>query len=131
MNKKKILLIEDEPCQIMMVKFRLEANDFDFISAPDGERGLQKAFNEKPDLILLDIVMPKMNGYEVCRRLRRNPATRDIPVILFTASAGNDIIQKCPACGADDYIIKPFESADLVAKIKAWLKEREKRGFKK
>ena len=124
MNKKKILLIEDEPYQVMMVKFRLEANNFDFVSAGDGEEGLQKAYEEKPDLILLDLVMPKMGGYEVCRRLKKNPETKNIPIILFTASAGNDIIEKCPACGADDYIIKPFDSADLVAKIKTWLAEK-------
>jgi CheY-like chemotaxis protein len=64
--------------------------------------------------------------FEVCRRLRRNPATRDIPVVLFTASAGKEITQKSMDCGADDYIIKPFESADLVEKIKTWLKRKNK-----
>ena len=124
MNKKKILLIEDEPYQIMMIKFRLEANNFDFVAACDGEEGLKKAHEEKPDLILLDLVMPKIDGYEVCRRLRRNPETENTPIILFTASAGKSIIEKCPACGANDYIIKPFEAADLLAKIKLWLKEK-------
>jgi len=107
-----------------MVKFRLEANNFDFVAACDGEEGLKKVHEEKPDLILLDVVMPKINGYEVCRRLKRSPKTQNIPVLLFTASAGPNIDKKARACGADDYITKPFEAADLVAKIKAWLKEK-------
>lgn len=123
MNKKKILLIEDEPSQVMMIKFRLEANNFDFLAAYDGEEGLKKALVEKPDLILLDLIMPKINGYEVCRRLRQNPEIKNIPVIILTASVGNDVSKKCLACGANDCLIKPFESADLVAKVKAWLKE--------
>ncbi|MDO9543031.1 MAG: response regulator [Kiritimatiellia bacterium] len=123
MNKKKILLIEDEPSQVMMIKFRLEANNFDFLAACDGEEGLKKARAEKPDLILLDLIMPKINGYEVCRRLRQNPETKNIPVIILTASVGNDVNEKSLACGANDCLIKPFESAELVAKIKTWLKE--------
>jgi len=124
MDKKKILLVEDEPYQVMMVKFRLEANNFDFISAGDGEEGLKKAYEEKPDLILLDLFMPKIDGYEACRLLRRNPKTKNIPIILFTASAGQDIKEKYTDYGANDYIIKPFDSADLVAKIKTWLKKK-------
>lgn len=124
MDKKKILLIEDEPYQVMMVKFRLEANNFDFISACNGEEGLKKAYEEKPDLILLDLFMPIIDGYEVCRRLRQNPQTKNIPVIFFTASAGPDIKEKYPEYGADDYICKPFESEELVAKIKALLKKK-------
>jgi len=124
MDKKKILLIEDEPYQVMMVKFRLEANNFDFISACNGEEGLKKSYEEKPDLILLDLFMPIIDGYEVCRRLRRNPKTKNIPIILFTASAGPDIREKYSDYGANDYIIKPFESAELVAKINALLEEK-------
>jgi len=124
MNKKKILLIEDEPYQVMMIKFRMEANNFDFISACNGEEGLKKAYEEKPDLILLDLFMPVIDGYEVCRRLRQNPKTKNIPVIFFTASAGKDIKEKYVDYGADDYIIKPFESEELVAKIKALLAEK-------
>ena len=82
MDKKKILLIEDEPYQVMMVKFRLEANNYDFISACDGEEGLKKACEEKPDLILLDLFMPIIDGYEVCQRLKKNPKTKNIPIIF-------------------------------------------------
>ena len=127
MSKKKILLIEDEPFQVMMIKFRLEANNFDFISAGDGEEGLKKAREEKPDLILLDLIMPIINGYEVCRRLKQGPE-KNIPIIILTASTasiGNELMEKCLTCGANDYIIKPFESADLVAKIKALLEPKD------
>jgi len=124
MDKKKILLVEDEPYQVMMVKFRLEANNFDFIAAGDGEEGLKKAYEEKPDLILLDLFMPKIDGYEVCRRLKRNPKTKDIPIIFFTASAGQDIKEKYTDYGANDYIVKPFESAELLAKINTLLAEK-------
>ena len=121
MKKKKILLIEDEPYQVMMIKFRLEANNFDFISACNGEEGLKKTYEEKPDLILLDLFMPKIDGYEVCRRLRRNKETKKILIVFFTASAGPDIKEKFHDYGADDYISKPFESEELVAKINALL----------
>jgi len=117
-------LIEDEPSQVMMVRFRLEANNFDFVAAYDGEEGLKKAQEEKPNLILLDLVMPKVDGYEVCRRLRRSPANKNTPVIILTASIGNEVREKCLSCGANDYLIKPFESADLVAKIKALLEKK-------
>jgi len=109
-----------------MMKFRLEANNFDFISAGDGEEGLKKAYEEKPDLILLDLIMPKIDGYEVCRRLKQSPE-KNIPIIILTASTasiGQELMKKCLNCGADDYLIKPFESADLVAKIKALLAEK-------
>jgi two-component system alkaline phosphatase synthesis response regulator PhoP len=122
MIQKKVLLIEDEPHQIMMVRYRLEANNFDFASAADGKEGLKKTKSEKPDVILLDIVMPEMDGYEVCKRIRKDPATKDIPVILFTASVIKNLKEKCLDCGADDYVVKPFESETLVGKIKQVLK---------
>lgn len=127
MNKKKILLIEDEPNQVMMIKFRMEANNFDFISAGDGEEGLKKAREEKPDLILLDLILPTIDGYEVCLRLKQSPEHKNIPVIILTASTasiGKELMKKCMSCGASDYLIKPFESADLVAKVKKWLAEK-------
>jgi CheY-like chemotaxis protein len=122
MKSKKILFIEDEPDQIMVVKIRLEADGFEFISATNGEDGLKEAQSEKPDLILLDIIMPKMDGYEVCKRLKADPKTKAIPVIVITAVATKDLEQKCVGVGADDLIRKPYESADLVAKIKSFFK---------
>lgn len=118
---KKILFIEDEPDQIMMIKMRLEANNYEFVSAPDGEEGLKKAFEIKPDLVLLDLVMPKMDGYEVCRRLKKDPETSNIPILLITASGARDIEEKCIEAGANACIKKPCESKELLAKIKKLL----------
>ena len=84
---KKILYIEDEQSLVTLLRARLESNGFKVVSALESEEGLKKASKEKPDLILLDVVMPRMGGWEVCRRLKKNPDTSSIPVILITASA--------------------------------------------
>lgn len=120
---KKILLIEDELDQIELVKIRLETSGFEFISALDGQEGLKKAKEEKPDLILLDIIMPKMDGYQVCAYLKDDLQTKDIPVIMFSATSEKDIERKFRSCGADDLIAKPYESKEMIAKIKTLLKE--------
>lgn len=125
---QKILFIEDEPDHIEMVRMRLEASGFEFVSAKDGEEGLKKVASEKPDLILLDIVIPKIDGFEVCRRLKARPATRNTPVLVITASGLKDLDEKCLALGADDIVRKPYNSSDLVSKIKDLL---SKKGVKK
>lgn len=119
MNKKKILFIEDEPQQIMMVKMRLEANGYEVISATDGEDGLKKAYEEKPDLILLDLIMPKLDGFTVCERLKKDPETMAIPIIVITAMDDKDVLERCRALGANDLIGKPFESSDLMSMIRS------------
>ena len=121
---KKILFIEDEPDQIEVVRMRLETYGYDFISALDGQEGLKKAKEEKPDLILLDIVMPGMDGYQVCVYLKDDPQTKDIPVLMITAAGERGIEEKCRSCGADDVIAKPYESQVLVSKIKALLEKK-------
>jgi len=125
---QKILFIEDEADHIEMVKMRLEACGFEFISAKDGEEGLKKAASEKPDLVLLDIVIPKIDGFEVCRRLKSQPATRNTPVLVITASGLKDLEEKCLDIGADDIVRKPYNSSDLVSKIRGLL---AKKGLKK
>ncbi len=120
---KKILFIEDEADQIAVVRMRLETSGFDFIFAMDGQEGLKKAREEKPDLILLDIIMPKLDGYQVCAYLKDDSQTKDIPVIMISASGEKNIEQRCRSCGADDIASKPYESKELLAKIKALLKE--------
>lgn len=115
---KKILFIEDEPEQIMVMKVRLEASGYAFISAMDGEEGIEKARGEKPDLILLDLILPKMNGYEVAKRLRGDPNTCDIPIIVVTASGAEKLEEKCRAVGADVCIRKPYDAAEVLQKIR-------------
>ncbi len=122
-KKKKILFIEDEPDQRMIIRFRLEKSGYSVMMAEDGEEGLKKAAMEKPDLILLDIIMPGIDGLEVCRRLRKNPKTASIPVITTTAAGIDDLEQQCLSAGADDCVRKPYEAEDLLAKVKKFLKK--------
>lgn len=122
-GKKKILFIEDEPDQIMMVSMRLKKNNYEVISAMEGQEGLEKVVTEKPDLILVDILMPGMDGFEVCRRLRKDPVTKNIPVIATTAAGMDDIEYQCRTAGADDCVRKPYDSADLLTKIKRLLEK--------
>ena len=114
---KKILFIEDEEGQVMMVKTRVEACGYAFVAAFDGKEGIKKVYEEKPDLILLDIVMPKMNGYEVCDHLKRDPKTADIPIIVVTASGLKDLEERCVALGVEEIIRKPYESSFLAERI--------------
>ena len=116
---KKILLIEDEAGQVEMLQMRLETSGYEFVSAMDGEEGLKKVHEEKPDLILLDIVIPRIDGFEVCKRLKGSADTKNIPVIIMTAAGLKDMEDKCLATGADSVVRKPYNSADLLAKIKA------------
>ncbi len=114
---KKILFIEDEIDQIMMVKARLEAYGYEFISALNGKEGVKKVYEEKPDLILLDIVMPTMNGYEVCGHLKDDSETCNIPIIVVTASGVRDLEERCVALGVQEIIRKPYESSFLAERI--------------
>lgn len=116
-KKKTILFIEDEPDQIMMISLRLKKSGYVVIAATDGAEGLKKAVREKPDLILVDILMPGMDGFEVCRRLREDPTTKDIPIIATTAAGADDIEHQCRTAGADDCIRKPYDSLDLLTRI--------------
>ena len=122
---KKILYIEDEQDQIMMIQELLQAKGYEFVSANDGEEGLRKAQKQKPDLILLDHFLPKIKGFEVCRRLKERAETKDIPVIIISASGVKYVDDQCRDVGADDYIKKPYELDELLAKIKMRLKELE------
>ena len=120
---KKILLIEDEAELVEMMMMRLRANNYDMVAAYDGEEGLRKVQEEKPDLILLDIIMPKMDGLTVCKSLKSDSNTKNIPIIIVSASGGRDLPERCREAGADDIILKPFNAADILVKIKAFLKE--------
>lgn len=118
---KKILLIEDEMDQITVVSLRLKANGFKVIFAMDGEEGLKKATEEKLDLILLDLIIPKIDGFEVSRRLKADELTKNIPIIAITAAGIKNIEQRCRVAGMDDFIAKPYNSTELVSKIKNFL----------
>jgi DNA-binding response OmpR family regulator len=114
---KKILIVEDEKDMVTGLKFNLEARDYTVIVAYDGEAGYQKALSEKPDLVILDIMLPRLNGYAVCKSLKKEiPA---LPVIMLTAKSQESEIVTGLELGADDYITKPFSVLELLARIKA------------
>ena len=114
---KKILIVEDEHDMVTGLKFNLEARDYTVIAAYDGETGYKKALAEKPDLVILDLMLPKLNGYEVCKMLKKE--IPDLPIIMLTAKSQEAEIVTGLELGADDYITKPFSVLELIARINA------------
>lgn len=124
MDKKKILLVDDEKDIVEIVTYRLEASGYEVIFASNGQEALNKAYREKPDLIILDLMLPKMDGYKVCGLLKNDARYSKIPIIIFTARAQETDKKMCEEVGADAYITKPFNPQMLLAKIKELLKEQ-------
>jgi two-component system alkaline phosphatase synthesis response regulator PhoP len=117
MSKGKILVVDDEIYIVHILDFSLGMEGYEVVTALDGEQALEKLKVEKPDLIVLDIMMPKLDGYEVCKAIKADPQTRQIPVILLSAK-GRNVDQKMGFdVGADDYITKPFSPRKLVERI--------------
>lgn len=128
--KPTILFIDSDREAVEIARMVLE-NVFETIVAETGEMGLSLAFQHRPSLILMDSYLPGIDGYRVCRILRSQEETRDIPVAFFSAGTQNDEIQKCFACGADDFIVKPFSGRELVDKIwRLLMKKKEEETFK-
>lgn len=123
-GKKRILLIEDERDLVKAIIFRLEDAGYDILTAFDGEEGLEKARKDEPDLIILDLMMPKMNGYKVYGLLKDDARYAKIPIIILTAKAQQSDIDIGKQIGANAYITKPFEPEALLGKIKELLKEK-------
>ena len=119
MKQQKILISDDERDLVLMLKLRLEIEGFKVIEAYDGEDAVLQVHNEKPDLILLDVMMPKINGFEVCRQIKEK--NKQIPIIMFTAKGQEKDKEMGKRAGADDYVIKPFEFSDLMVLIKKYL----------
>lgn len=118
---KKILIVDDEIQLVEMVRIRLEAAGYEVIAAYDGQEGLDKAKKDKPDLIILDLMLPKMDGYKVCGLLKNDSRYSKIPIIMFTARAQEDDMKLGKELGAEEYLTKPFEPALLLDKIKELL----------
>jgi DNA-binding response OmpR family regulator len=123
MPKKRILLIEDEADMVYALNIQLEAINFEVLSASDGQAGLDMARKEKPDLIILDLMLPKIDGYKICRLLKFDEKYKKIPIIMFTARAQEQDKKLGQEVGADAYITKPFDSKALLDKISALLKK--------
>jgi DNA-binding response OmpR family regulator len=122
---KKILVIDDLPENVFLLQDRLENEGFEILTAYDGKTGINKTISELPDLILLDVMMPEMNGIEVCKALVNNPSTANIPVILVTAKVGAEDTKEGLEAGAFDYIKKPFNKVELLARVNSALKLSE------
>ncbi|MFQ5867778.1 MAG: PleD family two-component system response regulator [bacterium] len=124
-ERKCVLLVDDEPDISKTVVFRLKKAGYQIITAENGKTGLELARKERPDLILLDLRVPVMDGCEVCQRLKSDDNFKEIPVIFLTASMVDKITDKIKEFGAEDYIIKPFESEELLNKVKKyWINKR-------
>ena len=123
-RQPKILAVDDTPHNIRLLEAVLAPRGYAIVPAGNGMEALEKVATERPDLILLDVVMPGMDGYEVCRRLRDDPATRLLPVVMVTASGDQEKVRAIEA-GADDFILKPFNHAELLARVKSLLRIKE------
>src|SRR5438093_13749707 len=123
MRGPTVLIIEDDPALLRGLKDNFEAQDFQVRLARDGREGLSAALAVPPDLLLLDIMLPKMNGYEICRAIRAQRL--EMPIILLTAKGEEEDIIRGLELGADDYVTKPFSIRELLAPAKAFLRRRE------
>jgi class 3 adenylate cyclase len=120
-----ILIVDDNPANVDILRARLEANDYQIITATDGEAGLAAAREKRPDLILLDIMMPKMDGIEVCKHLRADASLPFMPIIMVTAKADSKDVVAGLEAGGDEYLTKPVDQASLVARVKSMLRIKE------
>lgn len=120
-DSKKILVVDDEQVTTELAKTFLERNGFTVIIADDGETALTLAQQEAPDLILLDVMLPTIDGFEVCKRLRSDESFKSVPILMFTARGFSSDLERGQEVGADEYIVKPFSGRALVATIRKHL----------
>ncbi len=127
MPKAKILVIEDDRALAKVLEYNLLQNGFEVILSSDGQDGLQQARNKQPALVLLDLMIPVIDGLEVCKRLRSSPETRDLPIIMLTAKSEETDQVVGYSLGADDYVTKPFSVKVLIERIKSLLRRDQLR----
>lgn len=121
MSKKKVLIVEDEESLLKLESILLTSRGYDVCSARNGKSAMAMLESEKPDIVLLDIMLPEMDGFEVCRQIKSNPQTSSIPVIMLTAKKSREDMATGEQAGADWYITKPFKSAMVVETIQRFL----------
>ena len=122
-RRRKILLVDDSPTVLMMEKMVLAKDLYDVVTARDGLDALEKVANEKPDLILMDVMMPRMDGFEACRRIRSSEGARSVPIIMVTTRGELNSVELGYESGCNDYITKPINGLELLAKVKNCLGE--------
>ena len=121
MERKKILLVDDSSTTLMLEKMILRSDPYDLHVARDGRQALDMAVSQPPDLILMDVVMPVMDGFEACRRLRESEAARTVPIIMVTTKGQEEHIETGYQSGCTDYITKPIDGKELLAKVRTHL----------
>jgi DNA-binding response OmpR family regulator len=121
----RVLIAEDDPKGAELLEAYLADSDYDLRTAADGEQTLQQVAAWKPDLILLDVMMPRISGFEVCKRLRADPATRDVGVIMITALDEPSDVERALEAGTNDFITKPVNKTDLLLRVRAFLQSLE------
>lgn len=124
MNRETILIVEDEPDIVELLQYNLEREGYRVFSAQDGERGLQIARTRRPDLLLLDLMLPGINGLEVTRALKSTESTQEIPIIMVTAKGEESDVVLGLELGADDYVAKPFSPREVVARVRTVLRRQ-------
>ena len=118
MNKKKILVVDDSKTALFMVTTILKREPYDLVTAHDGQQAVEMAVTERPDLILMDVVMPRKTGFEACRELKHREDTKSIPVILVTTRGEGENVETGFECGCNDYVTKPVNAQELLAKVR-------------
>jgi len=120
-SKKKILVVEDEESLLKLESILLTSKGYEVQGVTNGQAALDAIAEEKPDLVLLDIMLPEMDGFEVCRRIKENPQTKDLPVVMLTAKKSREDMARGQQVGADWYITKPFKSVNVIETIQRFL----------
>ena len=123
--KPSVLVVDDEPNIVVSLEFLMKQAGYDVRVARDGDEAMRAIEHRKPRLVLLDVMMPKRNGYDVCQSIRGNPDWRDIRIIMLTAKGRDVEIEKGMALGADDYITKPFSTREVVARVRSLIDDVE------
>jgi two-component system alkaline phosphatase synthesis response regulator PhoP len=116
-----VLIVDDEPNIVLSLQFLMKKNGFEVRTAKDGEEAMAEISRAAPDLVLLDVMMPKIDGFSICQQIRANPEWKDVRIIMLTARGRDVEREKGLALGADDYITKPFSTKDAIARVEAVL----------
>jgi DNA-binding response OmpR family regulator len=117
----KVLVIDDDPVIVELLRVNFEIEGFEVVSAGDGREGFERAVADRPDVVLSDIMMPRFDGLQLLGRLKNDPSTKSLPVILLSAKAQNAEVQQGLDMGADDYVTKPFDPLELIDRVNAVL----------